>query len=57
MPRRVFSVIFLLYILIGIYVAWIYGYITAPLLKRIAEALLAVFLWFVLPLGGSLHIS
>ncbi|MFI6324850.1 hypothetical protein ACIBG8_45515 [Nonomuraea sp. NPDC050556] len=49
--------IFLIYILIGIYVAWIYGYITAPLLKRIAEALLAVFLWFVLPLGGSLHIS
>lgn len=55
--RRGISLIFLIYILVGIYVAWIYDYITAPLLKDIAEALLAVFLWFVLLLGGSLRIG
>ncbi|MEU7000340.1 hypothetical protein [Nonomuraea sp. NPDC046570] len=55
--RRGVSLIFLIYILVGLYVAWIYDYINAPLLKDLAEALLAVFLWFVLLLGGNLHIG
>lgn len=57
MPRRFVSAVLLIYVLVGLYIAWIYDYITAPLLKRIAEALLATFLWFVLPLGGSLRIG
>ncbi len=32
---------------IGLYVAWVYDYITPALLKDVAEALIAVFLWFL----------
>jgi hypothetical protein len=51
------SLIFLVYVAIGIYVAWWYDYITPAVLKDIAEALLAVFLWFLIPLGVDLHIG
>ncbi|MEU7895390.1 hypothetical protein AB0B45_21350 [Nonomuraea sp. NPDC049152] len=54
---RLGSFIFLIYILVGLYVAWIYDYITPALLKDVAEALLATFLWFVLLLGGDLHLG
>ncbi|MEV0582499.1 hypothetical protein [Nonomuraea sp. NPDC050310] len=55
--RRGISLIFLIYILVGIYVAWVYDYITPALLKDVAEALLAIFLWFVPLLGGDLHLG
>ncbi|GAA3788920.1 hypothetical protein GCM10022226_04490 [Sphaerisporangium flaviroseum] len=55
--RRGISLLGLIYILIGIYVAWVYEYITPALLKRIAQALLAVFLWFLILLGVDLHIG
>ncbi|MDH2425534.1 hypothetical protein [Sphaerisporangium sp. TRM90804] len=55
--RRGVSVIGLIYILIGIYVAWVYDYITPSLLKRLAQALLAIFLWFLPLLGVDLHIE
>jgi hypothetical protein len=55
--RRGVSLIFLIYILVGLYVAWVYDYITPALLKDIAEALLATFLWFVVLLGGDLHLG
>lgn len=51
------ALILLVYVVIGIYVAWVYDYITPGLLKDIAEALLAVFLWFLVLLGIDLHIS
>ncbi|MFD1932800.1 MULTISPECIES: hypothetical protein [Nonomuraea] len=54
---RLGSFVFLIYILVGLYVAWIYDYITPALLKDVAEALLATFLWFVLLLGGDLHLG
>ncbi|GAA2375455.1 hypothetical protein [Nonomuraea africana] len=54
---RLGSFLFLIYILVGLYVAWIYDYITPALLKDVAEALLATFLWFVLLLGGDLHLG
>ncbi|MEU4548921.1 hypothetical protein [Nonomuraea dietziae] len=54
---RIGSFLFLIYILVGLYVAWIYDYITPALLKNVAEALLATFLWFVILLGGDLHVG
>jgi hypothetical protein len=55
--RRGISLIGLIYILIGLYVAWVYDYITPALLKDIAEALLAVVLWFLILLGVDLHLG
>jgi hypothetical protein len=51
------SFIGLIYILIGIFVAWDRDYITISLLKKVLSALLAVFLWFLVLLGVSLHVS
>jgi hypothetical protein len=51
------SFVGLIYILIGIFVAWDRHYITIGLLKRVLSALLAIFLWFLVLLGVSLHIS
>ncbi|GAB2800638.1 hypothetical protein GCM10027176_00770 [Actinoallomurus bryophytorum] len=51
------SLIGLIYILIGIFVAWDHDYITISLLKKVLSALLAIFLWFLVLLGVSLHVS
>ncbi len=51
------SLIILIYVLIGIYIAWVYDYITPGIIRDIAEALLAVFLWFLVLLGVDLHIG
>jgi hypothetical protein len=51
------SFIGLIYILIGIFVAWDHDYITISLLKRVLSALLAIFLWFLVLLGVNLHIT
>jgi hypothetical protein len=48
--------IYLVYILIGIIIAWDRGYIGLAFLKALASALLAIFLWWLLLLGVSLHI-
>lgn len=54
---RVRSLIFLIYLVVGIYVAWVYDYITPALLRDVAEALLAIFLWFLVLLGVDLHLG
>jgi hypothetical protein len=51
------SIIGLIYVVIGIFVAWDRGYIDLGLLRRVASALLAVFLWFLVLLGVDLHIK
>ncbi|HEX4812409.1 MAG TPA: hypothetical protein VFV66_06615 [Nonomuraea sp.] len=51
------ALILLVYVVIGIYIAWVYDYITPGLLRDLAEALLAVFLWFLVLLGIDLHIG
>ncbi|GAA4521583.1 MULTISPECIES: hypothetical protein [Nonomuraea] len=51
------SLILLVYVIIGIYVAWVYDYITPAVLRDVAEALLAIFLWFLVLLGVDLHIG
>ncbi|GAA3120459.1 hypothetical protein GCM10020001_045820 [Nonomuraea salmonea] len=54
---RLRALIVLVYVVVGIYVAWVYDYITPGLLRDLAEALLAVFLWFLVLLGIDLHIG
>jgi len=55
--RRGISLIGFIYILVGLYVAWVYDYITPALLKDVAEALLAVLLWFLVLLGVDLRLG
>jgi hypothetical protein len=50
-------VLLLVYILVGIYVAWVHQYLTPGILRDIAEAILAIFLWFLVLLGVDLHIG
>lgn len=50
------SLIGLIYIIIGIYIAWRHHYITLGVLKTVLSALLAVFLWFLVLLGVNLHV-
>ena len=56
MFRRPIRLIWLIYIIIGIVIAWEKHYITVRLLKNIASALLAIFLWWLVLLGVNLHI-
>jgi hypothetical protein len=55
MFRRI-GLVGLIYIIIGIVVAWEKHYITVHLLKLALSALLAIFLWWLPLLGVSLHI-
>jgi hypothetical protein len=55
--RRPLSLIALLYIIIGLVVAWDRHYITVALLKAVLSAILAVLLWWLVLLGVNLHIG
>jgi hypothetical protein len=50
------SLLGLIWIIVGIFVAWIHDYITIDLLRRIIAALLAILLWFLVLLGVDLHL-
>ena len=56
MFRWRYSLIFLVYIIVGLVIAWEKAYITVGLLKGVLSALLAIFLWWLPLLGVSLHI-
>jgi hypothetical protein len=56
MFRRPVSIVFIIYVIIGIVVAWTQSYITIGLVKGVLSALLAIFLWFLPLLGVSLHL-
>jgi hypothetical protein len=51
------SLIGLIWIIVGVIVAWIHDYITVGFLKQVASVLLAIFLWFLPLLGVDLHID
>ncbi len=53
--RRV-SLLALIYIVIGIYIAWTRHYLTVGVLKTVLQVLLAIFLWFLILLGVDLHV-
>jgi hypothetical protein len=46
----------LIYIIVGLVIAWERNYITVHLLKLALSAVFAVFLWWLLLLGVSLHL-
>jgi hypothetical protein len=54
--RRRFSLLGLIYVLVGIYVAWADNYIGIRLIKLVRSALLAIFLWPLVLLGVDLRI-
>jgi hypothetical protein len=54
--RRRFSLLGLIYILVGIYVAFADDYIGIRLVKLVLSALLAIFLWPLVLLGVDLRI-
>ena len=56
MFKRPIGLIFLIYLIIGVIVAWSRGYLHLWLLKAIASAVLAIFLWWLPLLGINLHI-
>jgi hypothetical protein len=55
--RRRFSLLGLIYVLVGIYVAFADDYITIRIVKLVLSALLAIFLWPLVLLGVDLRIS
>jgi hypothetical protein len=54
--RRTFSLFWVIYIIIGLVVAWDRNYITLRLIKGDLSALLAILLWWLPLLGVNLHI-
>lgn len=54
--RSSISLLFLIYLVIGLVVAFQRHYITVSLIKEVVSALLAVLLWFLVLLGVDLHI-
>ena len=57
MIRRRFGLLGLIYILVGIYIAFAENYIGLRLIKLVLSALLAIFLWPLVLLGVDLHID
>jgi hypothetical protein len=53
---RLRNLFFVVYIIIGLVVAWDRGYATLAWLKTLASAALAVFLWWLVLLGVNLHV-
>ena len=57
MFRRRFGLLGLIYILVGIYIAFAYNYIGINLVKLVLSALLAIFLWPLVLLGVDLRVN
>lgn len=51
------SLIGLIWIIVGIVVAWTHDYITVDLLRRVIAVVLAISLWFLVLLGVDLHLN
>ncbi len=56
MTVRFRSLPWVIYVLVGIVVAWDRGYIFFAWLKATTSILLAVFLWWLVLLGVNLHV-
>jgi len=56
MTVRFRSLFTLIYVIIGIVVAWNRGHIGFGWLRATASVLLAVFLWFLVLLGVNVHV-
>ena len=56
MLKRPVGIIFIIYIAVGVFVAWARGYLHLSLLKAILSVVLAVLLWWLALLGINLHV-
>ena len=56
MTVRFRSLAFLIYVVIGVIVAWDRGYIFFAWLKATASILLAILLWWLVLLGVNVHV-
>ena len=56
MSIRFSRLIFAIYVIIGLVIAWDRGYMTLSWLKSLASVLLSVFLWWLVLLGVNLHV-
>jgi hypothetical protein len=56
MTVRFRSLAVLVYVVVGIVIAWDHGYIFLAWLKQFASILLAIFLWWLVLLGVNLHV-
>ena len=53
---RLRHLISLIYIIVGLVIAWTRAYLGLAFLKAAASALLAIFLWWLVLLGVNLHV-
>ena len=53
---RRYGILGLIYIIVGLVIAWQHHYITLHLVENVASAIIAVFLWWLVLLGANLHI-
>lgn len=51
------SLLTLIYLIIGVFIAWDRGYIDESLIRRVGSAILAVLLWVLILLGVDMHID
>ncbi len=56
MFKRASTLVFVIYIIIGLVIAWEKHYITVGLLKGVLSAVLAILLWWLPLLGVNLHL-
>ncbi len=54
--RWVKILILTVYLIIGGVIAWDHGYLGLTWLRSLASAILAILLWWLIPLGVNLHI-
>jgi hypothetical protein len=53
---RLRHLLWIIYLAIGIYIAWEHGYLNIGILKTIASVLLCILLWWLVLLGVNLHV-
>lgn len=56
MTFRIRHLLWLVYLAVGIFVAWNRGYLGLGFLRALASALLAILLWWLALLGVNLHV-
>jgi hypothetical protein len=53
---RVRNLLIAVYVIIGAVLAWDHGYLGLTFLRALASAILAIGLWWLIPLGVNLHV-
>ena len=53
---RRYSWLFIIWVIVGLVIAWTHTYITLFVIKIVLSALLAVFLWPLILVGVNLHL-